>query len=357
MNIYSTVRVNVGEGYDVTIGQGIVDNCGQLLSSLLTTRRVAIVTDSNVQPLYLDRARASLEADGFTVTSFSFEAGEQSKNIDTFGKILEFFACSGLTRKDCAIALGGGVVGDMTGFAAGCYMRGIDYIQIPTTILAAVDSSVGGKTAIDLDAGKNLAGLFMQPKAVLCDTECFDTLPPEIHSDGLAEAVKTAILGDTELFAMFENGMALDNPQSVIDSCVRYKASIVEQDEKENGLRKLLNLGHTPAHAIEKLSGYSVPHGRAVAIGLGIMARASAARGYCSCECARRIEKALKKCGLPISTAYRAEEMAVVAASDKKRTAGGVSVVLIRDIGDCFFEEISLENMSGLFADGMGCLA
>ncbi len=353
MNIYSTVRVNVGEGYDVTIGQGIVDNCGQLLSSLLSTRRVAIVTDSNVQPLYLDRVRASLEASEFVVTAFCFEAGEQSKNINTFGKILEFFACSGLTRKDCAIALGGGVVGDMTGFAAGCYMRGIDYIQMPTTMLAAIDSSVGGKTAIDLEAGKNLAGLFIQPKAVLCDTECLKTLSPEIYSDGLAEAVKTAVLGNAELFAMFETGTALDNPQAVIDCCVRYKANVVEQDEKETGLRKLLNLGHTPAHAIEKLSGYSVPHGRAVAMGLGMMARASAVRGYCSFECARRIENALKNCGLPISMEYGADEMAVVAASDKKRTAGGVSVVLIRDIGDCFFEEISLENMSGLFADGM----
>ncbi|MBE6753855.1 MAG: 3-dehydroquinate synthase [Ruminococcaceae bacterium] len=353
MNIYSTVRVNVGEGYDVTIGQGIVDGCGGILASLLATRRVAVVTDSNVQPLYLGRVRASLEAAGFAVTSFAFEAGEQSKNISTFGSILEFFARSGLTRKDCAIALGGGVVGDMTGFAAGCYMRGIDYIQMPTTMLAAIDSSVGGKTGIDLDAGKNLAGLFIQPKAVLCDTDCLATLPAEVYADGLAEAVKTAILGDAELFAMFEDGTACANPQAVIDRCVRYKASVVEQDEKESGLRKLLNLGHTPAHAIEKLSGYTIPHGRAVAMGLGIMARASAARGNCTAQCAARIEAALKNCALPAGTAYSAEEMSVIAENDKKRTAAGVSVVLIRDIGDCFFEEVSLEDMSGLFADGM----
>lgn len=352
MDIYSTVRVNVGEGYDVTIGRGILDGCGGLLASLLTTRRVAVVTDSNVQPLYLDRVCASLKAEGFTVTSFAFEAGEQSKNISTLGRILEFFACSGLTRKDCAIALGGGVVGDITGFAAGCYMRGIDYVQMPTTMLAAIDSSVGGKTAIDLEAGKNLAGLFIQPKAVLCDTDCLATLPPEIYSDGLAEAVKVGILGDEELFAMFESGDAYHNPQPVIRHCVQYKASVVEQDEKETGLRKMLNLGHTPAHAIEKLSGYSIPHGRAVAMGLGIMARASAARGYCTKDCAARIEKALTECRLPSDTDYSADDMAVVAASDKKRTAGGVSVVVIRGIGSCIFEEISLENISGFFADG-----
>ncbi len=352
MDIYSTVRVNVGTGYDVTIGRGIIDCCGQLLSGLLDTRRVVVVTDSNVQPLYLERVVRSLEADGFTVTSYAFEAGELSKNIATLGGILEFFAQSGLTRKDCAIALGGGVVGDITGFAAGCYMRGIDYIQMPTTMLAAIDSSVGGKTAIDLETGKNLAGLFIQPKAVLCDVDCMSTLSPEIYSDGLAEAVKTGILSDPELFAMFERGEAADNPEIVIDRCVRYKAGVVEQDEKETGLRKMLNLGHTPAHAIEKLSDYHIPHGRAVAMGLGIMARASAKRGSCSAGCAARISRALAGCGLPDNTDYAPDDMAAVAASDKKRTAGGVSMVLIRDIGNCVFEEISLEHISGLFADG-----
>lgn len=355
MDIYSTVRVNVGDGYNVTIGRGILDGCGGILSSLLTTRRVAIVTDSNVQPLYLERVRASLEAEGFAVTAFAFEAGEQSKNIGTLGRILEFFARSGLTRKDCTIALGGGVVGDITGFAAGCYMRGIDYIQMPTTMLAAIDSSVGGKTAIDLDAGKNLAGLFIQPKAVLCDIDCLATLPDEIYADGLGEAVKVAILGDPELFDMFEQGTACDDPRQVIHRCVQYKAAVVEQDEKESDLRKLLNLGHTPAHAIENLSGYTVPHGRAVAMGLGIMARACAARGYCTKECAVRIEKALAGCGLPGNTDYSADDMAAVAASDKKRTAGGVSMVLIRDIGRCVFEEVKLEDISGFFAQGTGC--
>ena len=353
MDIYSTVRVNVGQGYEVTIGRGILNCCGQLISELLTTRRVAIVTDSNVQPLYLERVVRSLEDSGFTATFFAFEAGELSKNISTLGAILEFFARSGLTRKDCAIALGGGVVGDITGFAAGCYMRGIDYVQMPTTMLAAIDSSVGGKTAIDLDAGKNLAGLFIQPKAVLCDVDCMSTLSPEIYVDGLAEAVKASILNDPELFSMFEHGEAADKPEIVIDRCVRFKARIVEQDEKETGLRKLLNLGHTPAHAIEKLSDFSVTHGRAVAMGLGIIARASAKHGYCSAECAERICRALAGCGLQDNADYSADEMARVAASDKKRTAGGVSVVLVRDIGECIFEEISLEKISGLFADGM----
>lgn len=353
MNIYSTVRVNVAEGYDVTIGRGILEECGAALAGLLTTRRVAIVTDSNVERLYLEKVSASLEAAGFSVTSFAFEAGEKSKNINTLGEILEFFARSGLTRRDCAIALGGGVVGDITGFAAGCYMRGIDYIQMPTTLLAAIDSSVGGKTAIDLGAGKNLAGLFIQPKAVLCDVGCLSTLSPELIADGSAEAVKTGVLGDGELLAMFEAGTAADQPEEVITRCVRYKASVVEQDEKETGLRKLLNLGHTPAHSIEKLSDYGISHGRAVAMGLGIMTRAAAARGNCSKQTALRIQNALENCGLPVVTGYSAQEMARIAVSDKKRTAKGVSVVLPRAIGDCFFEEVSLEALGELFASGM----
>jgi len=353
MNIYSTVHVSAGGGYDVTIGRGLLGNCGTILPSLLTTRRVAVVTDSNVQPLYLDTVISSLEASGFSVHSHVFEAGEKSKNIDTFGGILEFFARSGLTRKDCAIALGGGVVGDITGFAAGCYMRGIDYIQMPTTMLAAIDSSVGGKTAIDLGAGKNLAGLFLQPRAVLCDVDSLSTLPDEIYSDGLAEAVKVSILGDAELFSLFERSGSDNSPEIIIDHCVRYKAWVVEQDEKETGLRKLLNLGHTPAHAIEKLSDYEISHGRAVAMGLGIMARASAERGLCSTDCAARIQLALANCGLPAGAAYSPEDMAGIAAGDKKRTAGGVSVVLVREIGDCLFEEVALEDMAGLFADGM----
>lgn len=353
MNIYSTIRVNVADGYDVSIGRGILEECGTVLAGLLKTRRIAVVTDSNVRRLYLNKVVSSLESAGFAVTSFAFEAGEKSKNIATLSDILEFFAQSGLTRKDCAIALGGGVVGDITGFAAGCYMRGIDYIQMPTTLLAAIDSSVGGKTAIDLGAGKNLAGLFIQPKAVLCDINCLSTLSPELIADGYAEAVKVSVLGDGELFAMFENGTAADRPEEVITHCVRYKAWVVEQDEKETGLRKLLNLGHTPAHSIEKLSDYNISHGRAVAMGLGIMARAAAARGDCSVDTARRIQTALENCGLPSVTGYSADGLARIAATDKKRTAGGVSVVLPRDIGDCFFEEVSLEDLGGLFAAGM----
>ena len=353
MDIYNIIPVRVGDGYSVTIGRGLLESCGELVGELVKTRRIAIVTDSNVKALYLDRVVSSLESAGFTVASFAFEAGEKSKNIGTFGEILEFFARSGLTRRDCAIALGGGVVGDITGFAAGCYMRGIDYIQMPTTLLAAIDSSVGGKTAIDLGAGKNLAGLFIQPRAVLCDVNCLSTLSPELIADGCAEAVKTGILGDGELFAMFENGTAMERPEEVISRCVGYKASVVAQDEKETGLRKLLNLGHTPAHSIEKLSGYNISHGHAVAMGLGIMARASAARGDCSEQTARRIQTALTHCSLPDTTDFTAEDMAQIASSDKKRTAKGVSVVLVRGIGNCFFEEVTLDRLGGLFASGM----
>ena len=262
-----TIPVRVRPPYDVRIGSGLLGRCGDYLAALLGQRRIAVLADDTVASLYLDTVTAALEDAGFAVCSHIFPSGEGRKNLSTLTELLEFLASEHLTRTDCVAALGGGVTGDMAGFAAAVYLRGIRYVQLPTTLLAAVDSSVGGKTAVDLTAGKNLAGAFCQPAAVICDTDCLKTLPPDVFADGAAEAVKTGVLSDEALFALFEDGTLTADPGEVIARCVAYKAGVVERDEKEQGERKLLNLGHTVGHAIEKCSGYVIPHGHAVAAG------------------------------------------------------------------------------------------
>ena len=199
-----SITVHTSPAYSVQIGAGLLRQCGGLLREALPGQKTAVVTDSTVAPLYLSAVRESLQSAGFTVCSHIFSAGETSKNFDTLSGILEFLADERLTRTDSVIALGGGVTGDMAGFAAATYLRGVRYAQLPTTLLAAVDSSVGGKTAIDLKAGKNLAGAFLQPSAVLCDTDCLQSLPADVFADGAAEAIKTGILADESLFALFE---------------------------------------------------------------------------------------------------------------------------------------------------------
>ena len=238
-----TIPVRVRPPYDVRIGSGLLGRCGDYLAALLGQRRIAVLADDTVASLYLDTVTAALEDAGFAVCSHIFPSGEGRKNLSTLTELLEFLASEHLTRTDCVAALGGGVTGDMAGFAAAVYLRGIRYVQLPTTLLAAVDSSVGGKTAVDLTAGKNLAGAFCQPAAVICDTDCLKTLPPDVFADGAAEAVKTGVLSDEALFALFEDGTLTADPGEVIARCVAYKAGVVERDEKEQGERKLLNLG------------------------------------------------------------------------------------------------------------------
>ena len=262
-----TIPVGVAPAYEVSIGPGLLQKSGTRLKPLLGECRVAVITDSTVALLYLETVLQSLEQAGFATCSHVFPAGEGHKTLSTLSDLLEFLASQHLTRTDCVAALGGGVTGDMAGFAAAVYLRGIRCVQLPTTLLAAVDSSVGGKTAVDLTAGKNLAGAFSQPAAVLCDTDCLKSLPADVFADGAAEAIKTGVLCDETLFALFEDGTLTADPGEVIARCIAYKAGVVERDEKELGERKLLNLGHTVGHAIEKCSGFTIPHGHAVAGG------------------------------------------------------------------------------------------
>ena len=320
---------------------------------MLAPCHVAVITDSTVAPFYLEIVSASLRTAGFTVSSYVFPAGEANKNLSTFSDILEFLAENRLTRTDCIVALGGGVPGDMAGFAAASYLRGIRCVQMPTTLLSAVDSSVGGKTAIDLKAGKNLAGAFLQPTAVLCDTDCLSTLPADVFADGAAEAIKTGVLSDESLFSLFETGHLETAPAEVIARCVAYKAGVVERDEKEQNERRLLNLGHTIGHAIEKCSSYTIPHGHAVAAGLAIIARAAERLGWTQEPIAERIADCLAKNGLPTNTDYSAEALAHAASADKKRAGSDITLVIPKKIGVCELKKVPVTELLPIISAGL----
>jgi len=350
---HRVIPVRVREGYNVLIGSGLLTESGRLLREALGNCRLAVVTDSNVATLYLKSLLTSLNEAGFDACSYVFPAGEAHKRMDTLSGMLEFFADQHLTRKDCVVALGGGVTGDMAGFAAGCYLRGVRYAQIPTTLLAAVDSSVGGKTAVDLSAGKNLAGLFHQPSVVICDTDVFATLSPDEFANGAAEAIKAGILDDEKLFSLFEAGDVRANIEEIVAQCVAFKARIVEADETETGIRKTLNLGHTAAHAIERCSDFTIPHGYAVGAGLAIIARASERLGWATASIAQHIEAALTRNGLPITTDFTPEALAEAALSDKKRAGGTITIVVPKKIGDCALIDIPVEQLLDVFRAGI----
>ncbi len=347
------IPVRTDPPYTVTIGPGLLKTCGQSLRPLLGDCRLALMADSTVFPLYGERVEKSLREAGFTLVSHVFPAGEAHKNLHTLSQLLDFLAQNQLTRSDCVVALGGGVCGDMAGFAAAVYLRGIRCVQLPTTVLSAVDSSVGGKTGIDLSAGKNLAGAFLQPTAVLCDVDTLSTLPPALFADGAAEAVKTGILSGEELFSAIESGALEREPERVIAACVAYKAGVVERDEKEQGERRLLNLGHTVGHAVELLSGYTILHGHAVAVGLALICRAAERLGWTEEALSQRVCGCLHRCGLPTSTAYSPAQLAQAALSDKKRAGEKITLAVPLGIGRCTQKTIAVTELEAVIQAGM----
>lgn len=348
-----TVCVNTGSAYRVIIGNGLLADCGKWLGQVYPKGRVAIISDSHVMPLYGQVLSEALTNAGYEVYRFAFPAGECSKNGATYLDILHFLSQIPLTRSDTVIALGGGVVGDITGFAAATYLRGISYVQIPTTLLSMVDSSVGGKTAIDLPAGKNLAGAFYQPKLVLCDLDTLGTLPEDTFRDGCAEVIKYGILYDRALFShLAEKAMDFDR-EYVIFQCVAHKARVVSADEFDRGGRQFLNLGHTVGHGIEAQSGYKVSHGKAVAIGMAVIAKAAWKSGICREDTYRAIEHILQTFQLPTQTAYTASQLYAAALSDKKRSADQVSLILPKEIGCCALSPTPIENLEHLIEAGL----
>ena len=350
----TTVTVRASRPYEVTIGRGLLDTVGWQAAGQWKGRSAAVVSDSTVAPLYLNRVKDSLERAGFQVHSFVFPAGEDQKNGGTYLKLLEFLAARRLTRADGLIALGGGVVGDLAGFAAATFLRGIGFLQLPTTLLAAVDSSVGGKTAIDLTNGKNLAGAFYQPQAVLCDLDTLDTLPAEVFADGCAEVIKYGMIGDPALLARLETVDFRADPEELVARCVAQKRDLVEQDEFDTGAWQLLNLGHTLGHGVEACSGYTVSHGRAVAIGMTLVTRAAVAFGRCPAEVLPRLRRLLERYGLPDATAYSAQALYEKTLSDKKRSGDTISLVVPIAWGASQLVRIPVSELPAWIERGLG---
>ena len=343
----NTVTVSASKTYDILIGPGILKELGVQVQSLGKAQKVCLVSETSVFPLWGETALSSLKDAGFDVCSYVFPAGEESKNGENLLKLLNFLAENGLTRSDILVALGGGVTGDLAGFAASCFLRGIRFVQVPTTLLAAVDSSVGGKTAVDLPAGKNLAGAFWQPSLVICDTDTLDTLPVDIFRDGCAEVIKYGILYDPKLFAhLEEKGLDFDR-EAVITRCVELKRDVVMEDEFDTGARMKLNLGHTIGHGVEARSNFTLSHGKSVAIGMAIVCRASA------CPDTPRILAILQKFGLPVTTGESVQDIYNYTLSDKKRSGDTVRLIIPRRIGDCAIVPTPVHTLKSFIQAGL----
>ncbi len=339
------VKHTMGE-YPIYVGEDILEDA---LCEFFKTRsydRIFIVTDSNVSRLYDNKLHETLEKLDITFCGYySFLAGEKSKNLGTVSEMYDMFAKTHLTRKSLVIALGGGVVGDMAGFAAATFLRGIDVLQIPTTLLSQIDSSIGGKTGVDLEYGKNLVGAFHQPVAVISDSLFLETLPKHFVNDGVGEAIKTGLIGDAELFCGIETQTI--SRAELITRCARFKADIVTKDEFESGLRKILNFGHTIGHAVEKLGNFErFSHGESVGIGMLYAAKIGEKLGYM--KCFERIKSTLKLCGLPTDMDYLPDELINIAASDKKRSGDSISFILLDEIGTPKIVDINIDELRGM---------
>lgn len=335
----STLRVNLpGREYDIICERGALDRVGGLVRPLLRGKLAAIVTDSNVEPLYASRVARSLHLAGFQAAILEIPAGETSKCPEVLAEVWEQLMDVGLTRSDAIIALGGGVVGDLAGFAAATILRGVEFVQIPTTLLAQVDSSVGGKVAVDLRAGKNLAGAFYQPKMVIMDPACLETLPDRVFSDGMAEVIKYGCIWDRELFNTIARLGSWEQIMGRIDEivlrCCDIKRQVVEQDEFDTGLRMLLNFGHTLGHVYEKAYNYETyTHGEAVAAGMVKAAEVGTKLGVTPSSAAAEIAAVLQMFSLPVKIEASREDYAETLTKDKKGDGADIAFIALREIG------------------------
>lgn len=348
-----TVKINTGKGYNCIIGRGLLEKSGELIKEVCAARRIALVTDDTVNSLYADTVENSLETAGFECVKFVFPNGESSKNIGTYSDMLEFMAENRLTRKDCIVALGGGVTGDMAGFCAATYLRGIDCVQIPTTLLSLVDSSVGGKTAIDLKHGKNLAGAFYQPRLVIADIDTLSTLGRDVFADGMAETIKYGVLFDREFFNSLKDKNIRENLEETVKKCIEFKRDTVIKDETDLGIRGLLNFGHTVGHAIEKCSDYTVSHGRAVAVGMVIISRGAYRTGLAKEDISAELSELLESFGLPVSTDFTADELYEAAVNDKKTDGNMITLILPETVGKCRLYKIDFSALREIIEKGL----
>ncbi len=351
-----SIDVTASRSYQVQIGADILPSLGSQARTLFPkAERFVLVTDDTVAPLWGEAVLNTLiDTTGLAGELFVLPHGEESKTAESLLTLLNCMTDCHMTRSDFLVALGGGMIGDLTGFAASVYMRGIGYIQVPTTLLAAVDSSVGGKTAVDLPAGKNLMGAFWQPSLVLCDTGILSTLPEDIFTDGCAEVIKYAILFDDGLFSLLEQAGKGFAREPVIAQCVRFKRDVVGEDERDAGGRRgLLNLGHTLAHAVEACSDFSISHGKAVAIGTAVICRAAAEAGLCDAAVPQRVCALLEQFGLPTRTDIPLSDLMRPMLSDKKHAGSLINLVVPHAIGVCDMRPMSDTDLQHFMEMGM----
>ncbi|HPY83463.1 MAG TPA: 3-dehydroquinate synthase [Ruminococcus flavefaciens] len=341
------IHVDTRTPYDVLIERGALSKSGELISAVTDSKKAVIITDDIVKDLYADTLVDSLEKAGISAAVFTFRNGEQSKTLSTLSDIFDFLCEQNLTRSDFLIALGGGVVGDITGFAAASYLRGIDFVQIPTTLLAQVDSSVGGKTAVDIKGGKNLVGAFKQPVLVICDSDTLKSLPKETLADGMAESIKYGMIRDKSLFELIE-AHNIDNIDEVMDemvyTCIDIKRAVVVNDEFDRGERMILNFGHTIGHAIEGWHNYTdYTHGMGVSAGMCIMTRR-----LCDAALTERLENCVKKYGLPTDTEAPMSELLPFCSTDKKREHDSISYIVCPEIGKADIVRVTVSEFAEL---------
>ena len=339
--IMKAVKVKASTTYEIFIDRGLLSTCGDIIKNTVKCSKAAVITDDTVDKLYSDTLEKTLTENGFSVCRYVFPHGESSKCSDTLNKIYAFLCENHITRSDCIIALGGGVVGDITGFAAATFLRGLKYVQVPTTLLAQIDSSVGGKTAIDLPQGKNLVGAFKQPECVICDPDVLSTLTQEILSDGMAEAIKYGMIRDKALFDLIAQH-DISNVNDVIDDiiykCVAIKRDVVEHDEFDTGERMILNFGHTLGHSVESYYNYKTyTHGSAVAIGMKEMTDRT-----CSEDVKRSVTECIKAYKLPTSCDAPMEKLVKLCSGDKKRTGGDINYIVCENIGTAEIRKLAV---------------
>lgn len=336
-----TITVNAKGGrYDVLIGRGLLADCGKYIKDVSKAVKLAVITDDTVDSFHGEKVVKALESEGFEVCKFVFPHGEQSKTPETLIKIWNFLCENNITRSDCLVALGGGVTGDMTGFAAASYLRGMDFVQLPTTLLAQVDSSVGGKTGVDLPGGKNLVGAFKQPKLVLCDIDALETLPEEFLIDGMGEVVKYGMIKSVTFFEQLEKydlkSLRADKEflEDVISQSVAIKRDVVEADELDRGERMLLNFGHTLAHSIEQYYNYTgITHGQAVAAGMRMITQVAESRGIAEAGTLERLKNCLDLYRLNVTVEPTMDQLGAACLNDKKRFGDSINIVICSTVG------------------------
>lgn len=356
------ITVSASRNYDVIMKRGVLAEAGAYVKKALRLpenpkdsaggKKLCIITDATVDKLYGQENQTlwtSLTEAGFHMHKYVFPGGETHKNMDTIAAILNYLADCKFTRSDVLLALGGGITGDITGYAAASYLRGIEFLQVPTSLLAIVDSSVGGKTGVNLNAGKNLAGAFWQPSLVLFDPDVLSTLSYDLKLDGVAETVKAGCIADKQILDMIKGFPAmLDDDDFLTELAARaveVKRKVVEEDERENGSRQLLNFGHTIAHAIEKCSSYQISHGHAVAIGMVMMSAASEKLGFTKESCHDTILEILNRFQFPLNCPYTAEALTEAALQDKKRRGKTITLVIPEKLGSCMLKSVPIDEL------------